>query len=100
MKGIIKMQIVVKIDSEDNVLVERKFFEHAAGRDNVAFLMRDRNISWETLQHYVNVVEERFIELEITKEEIARKYEPKELEGASYNYQYDFNNESIIYEVA
>lgn len=94
------MKIVVKIDSEDSNLVERKFFEHAAGRDTVAFLMKDKDIKWDVLQHYVNIVEERFIELEFTKDEISRKYEPKDFEGASYSYSFDFKNESIIYEIA
>ena len=94
------MQIVVKIDSEDNNLVERKFFEHAAGKDNVAFLMRDKDVVWETLQHYIDVVEKRFYELEKVKELISKKYEPSDLNGASYNYSFDFNNETIIYEVA
>lgn len=95
-----KMKIVVKIDSEDSNYVERKFFEHVAGRETVAFLMKDKDIQWETLQHYINIVEERFIELEFTKDEIAKKYEPKDFEGASYNYSFDFKNESIIYDVA
>ena len=94
------MQIVVKIDSEDSNYVERKFFEHAAGKDTVAFLMRDKDVQWDILQHYIDVVESRFIELEFTKSEMSKKYEPKDLEGASYKYSFDFNNESIIYEVA
>lgn len=94
------MQIVVKIDSEDNILVERKFFEHQAGKDTIAFLMKDKDIQWDTLQHYINVVETRFTELELTKEAITKKYLPKDFENASYNYSFDFNNETIIYEIA
>jgi hypothetical protein len=93
------MQIVVKIDSEDSVLVERKYFEHMAGKDTVAFLMKDKDIKWDTLQHYINVVESRFTELELTKEAITKKYLPKDFEDATYTYSFDFNNESIIYNI-
>lgn len=94
------MQIVVKIDSEDSVLVERKYFEHMAGKDTVAFLMKDKDIQWDTLQHYINIVESRFTELELTKEAITKKYLPKDFDGATYTYSFDFNNESIIYNIA
>lgn len=93
------MQIVVKIDSEDSVLVERKYFEHMAGKDTVAFLMKDKDIKWDTLQHYINVVESRFTELELTKEAITKKYLPNDFEDATYTYSFDFNNESIIYNI-
>lgn len=94
------MKKVVKINSEDSTLVERKFYEHSAGKDNVAFLMRDKDVIWETLQHYIDVVETRFYELEKVKEQISKKYEPKEFAGQSYNFSFDFNEETIIYEMA
>lgn len=94
------MKEVVKINSEDSNLIERKFYEHAAGKDNVAFLMHDKDIAWEKLQHYIDVVESRFSDLEKTKERLSKKYEPKEFVGKSYNYSFDFNDESITYEMA
>lgn len=88
----------IKILSEDSNLVERKFYEHAAGKDSIAFLMKDADVNSELLQDYINIVEARFYELEKTKALISKKYEPIELKGKSYNYSFDFEEETIIYE--
>lgn len=90
--------IVIKIDSEDSNLIERKFYEHAAGKDNIAFLMKDADVNRELLQEYISIVEVRFFELEKLKVLISKKYEPVELKGKSYVYTFDFENETIIYE--
>ena len=89
---------VVKIDSQDSNMIEQKFFEHAAGKDNIAFLMKDNDIDWSVLQHYINVVEVRFFELEQMKSRLSKKYEPSELKGKRYNFSFDFENETIAYE--
>jgi len=94
------MKVVVKIEPEDNALVESRYFEHAAGKDNIAFLMRDDQIKWSTLQHYIDVVETRYYMLEKTKEQISRKYCPEDFKDASYTYSFNFENESIVYELA
>lgn len=90
--------IVVKIDSEDSNLIERKYFEHAAGKDNIAFLMHGDAINMDVLQQYINIVEKRFYELEKSKKYISEKYCPKELKGKEYSYTFDFDEETIIYE--
>lgn len=90
--------IVIKIDSEDSNLIERKFYEHAAGKDNIAFLMKDADVNRDLLQEYISIVEVRFFELEKLKVLISKKYEPVELKGKSYVYTFDFENETIIYE--
>lgn len=90
--------IVIKIYSEDSNLIERKFYEHAAGKDNIAFLMKDADVNRELLQEYISIVEVRFFELEKLKVLISKKYEPVELKGKSYVYTFDFENETIIYE--
>ena len=87
----------VHILSEDNNLIERKFFEHSAGRDNIAFLMKDADINKELLDYYVTTVESRFYELEKTKRLLSKKYEPQELNGKPYNYSFDFEDETITY---
>lgn len=89
---------IIKIDSEDSNLAERKFYEHMAGRDNIAFLMKDSDVNIALLQDYINVVEARFYELEKIKTLISKKYEPVELNGKSYNYSFNFEDETIIYE--
>lgn len=92
------MRKEVKIDSEDSNLVERKFFEHAAGKDNIAFLMKDADVNMSLLQEYINVVEQRYYELEKSKSLISKKYEPIELRGKSYDYTFNFDDETITYE--
>lgn len=93
-----KRENVVKIDSEDNNLIERKYFEHAAGKDNIAFLMRGDEVNADLLQQYINIVEKRFYELEKSKKYISEKYCPDELKGKAYNYYFDFDEETITYE--
>lgn len=92
------MRINIKIHPEDSNLVERKFYEHAAGKDNIAFLMKDADVNRELLQDYINIIEVRYFELEKLKTLISKKYEPVELKGKPYGYTFDFENESIIYE--
>jgi hypothetical protein len=89
---------IVKIDSEDSNLIERKFYEHAAGKDNISFLMKDADINRELLQDYINIVETRFFELEKSKTLISKKYEPVEFNGKPYTYSFNFEDETIIYE--
>lgn len=90
--------IEIKIHPEDSNLVERKFYEHAAGKDNIAFLMKDADVNRDLLQDYINIVEVRFCELEKIKALLSKKYEPAELNGKPYAYTFDFENEAIIYE--
>ena len=87
----------VKIDHHDNIMLQTKFFEHAAGRDNIAFLMKDKDVRFDILQHYINVVEARYVTLELMKKELCKKYEPEILHGRSYDYVFDFDNEEIEY---
>ena len=86
---------IVKIESEDSLLVERKFYEHQAGRDNIAFLMKDKDVNWEILQHSINVVEERFVELELLKNEMDKKYCPENLQKVGHGYEFLFDTEEM-----
>lgn len=88
----------IRIHQEDSNLIERKFFEHAAGRDNIAFLMKDKEVNKELLREYIADVEVRFYELEKTKSLLSKKYEPSELKGKPYNYSFNFDEETILYE--
>lgn len=91
------MRIIVKIDSEDNNLIERRFFEHAAMRDNVAFLMKDEDVNEEILDRLVKNVGTLYYALEKTKRLLSKKYEPIELKEKPYNYAFDFEDETITY---
>lgn len=92
-----RKQIIVKIDEEDCNLIERKYFEHAAMRDSVAFLMKDRDVNEAILDKLVRQTGVLYYELEKSKRLISKKYEPFEIKGKSYNYSFDFEEETITY---
>ena len=91
------MRIVIKMYSEDSNLVERKFFEHASMKDCVAFLMKDKDVNQELLDGYVRKVGGLYYELEKAKRILSKKYEPQEVHGKSYEYYFDFEDETITY---
>lgn len=87
----------ITVDSEDINIVERKHFEHAAMRDCVAFLMKDVDVNQELLDKYVKNVCGMYYELEKSKRLLSKKYEPNELHDKSYEYYFDFEDETITY---
>ena len=94
----VKEMRIVKIDSEDSNLIERKFYEYRAGRENISFLMKDKEVNIELLNEYIRIVEVRYCELEKTKVLMSKKYEPFDLKGKPYSYSFDFEEETIIYD--
>lgn len=86
---------IVKIESEDSLLVERKFYEHQAGRDNIAFLMKDKDVNWDILQHYIDVVETRWVELEMLKDEMDKKYCPENMRNKPHGYEFLFDTKQM-----
>lgn len=89
--------VVIRIDAEDCNLVERLFFEHAAMKDSVAFLMKDKDVNEELLDKIVRKVIYMYYELEKSKRLISKKYEPSEIKGLPYEYYFDFEDETITY---
>ena len=89
--------VTIKAIPEDINLLEQKFYEHAALKDCVAFLMKDRDVNQELLDKYVRSVGSMYYELEKTKSLLSKKYEPQELRGMSYEYYFDFEDETITY---
>lgn len=85
----------VGIDAQDSLLVERKFYEHQAGRDNIAFLMKDKDVNWEILQHYIDVVETRWVELEMLKDAMDKKYCPNYMIGKQHRYEFLFDKQQM-----
>ena len=90
-------QIRIKMHPEDSNLLERKFYEHAALKDCVAFLMKDKDVNKELLDKYVRSVGSMYYELEKAKRLLSKKYEPQELRGMSYDYYFNFEDETITY---
>lgn len=89
--------IRVPMDTEDISLVERLFYEYNSSKDLVGYLMQQDKVNEEYLQQYINITERRFVELELTKEGMDRKYRPENIEPI--NYSFDFINEELVYEV-
>lgn len=89
--------IIVRIHPEDSNLIERLFFEHAAMKDCVAFLMKDDDVNQELLEKYVRNVGGMYYELEKSKRLLSKKYEPQELRGKPYEYYFNFEDETITY---
>ncbi len=82
--------MIVSIPEDTSLKVERLFYEYTGGRETVKFLMKDREVNWEVLQNYVNVVEARYTELEMLKKAVSGKYLPDELRGSDLNYGFEF----------
>lgn len=94
-----KKEIVVPIPQETSEKVERLFYSWKGGRESVAFLMKDKDVRWDILQQYVNVVETRYAELEMLKSAISGQYlpDPIRFSGVSYDYEFLFGESSIRY---
>ena len=92
-------EIIVPIPEETSVKVERLFYEWRAGRETIAFLMKDKDVRWDILQQYVNVVETRYTELELMKEGISKQYAPIPMgeSGVPFDYEFLFDRSSIRY---
>jgi len=86
---------IVEIEPHESETVERLFYEYNAGKENIAFLMRDKQVNYDILQEYINVVEARYVELEMMKIGIGEKYKP--LPDKDFDFEFDFRNHSIIY---
>lgn len=94
----IKLEIkagIVDIDEQDSLLVERKFYEQQAGRDNIAFLMKDKDVNWDILQHYIDVVETRWVELEMLKSGMDKKYCPENMRNEPHGYEFLFDTKQM-----
>ena len=85
--------IIIGVDESNNV--ERLFLEFHAGREIIAFLMKDKEIQYDILQEYIDIVEAKYVELELMKSELSEKYKPFNMK--EYDYRFDFRNNSIIY---
>lgn len=91
--------IIVPIPEQTSLSVERLHYEYTAGRESVKFLMKDKDVRWDILQNYVNVVEARFTELEMLKKSVTDKYVPGEIRqsGLAFDYEFLFDRSAIRY---
>ena len=93
--------LTVQIPEETSGKVERLFYEWKAGRETIAFLMKDKDVRWDILQQYVNVVETRYTELEMMKDAVAKQYAPIPIgeSGDPFDYEFLFDQSAIRYKL-
>ena len=89
--------IKIQIDEFDSARVERLFYLSNAKLSNVAFLMKDSDIDKENLMAYIKEADEVRVEMELTRNAIAKKYLPKSLVGKGFNYEFLFDTNEIAY---
>lgn len=92
-----RKNIIVKVDPQDSNIVERKYYEHASCKDNIAFLSKDTEVKNDLLIDYLNILDTRYYELEKSKSLISKKYCPDEIKGKPYDYSFDFEEDTITY---
>ena len=89
--------IKIKLTDEECRKVEKEFFEYQAIKDILTFINSQDSINIGALKVYMAEAEERFTELERAKREVSKAKCPSELEGKDYNYEFNFNNQEIIF---
>ena len=89
--------IKIKLTDEECRKVEKEFFEYQAIKDILTFINSQDSINIGVLKEYMAEAEERFTELERAKREVSKASCPPELEGKDYDYEFNFNNQEIIF---
>lgn len=92
-------EIRVKLDHEDCSVIERGWYEYNASKDIIGYLMSQDKVDEKYLQQYINITECRYVELELKKRAVDLKYRPKDLRNKVANYEFDFENEELIYTI-
>ena len=89
------MEKKVKIPEQVSAYVEKLFFEYNASLNILRYLMSQDDVIDRYIKDYSNSSGRKYTELEIAKETVSKKYAPKEF--VAYNYNFDFDNNTIIY---
>ena len=89
----------VSIDPELSLNIERQFYEWKGGQENIAFLMKEKDVNHELLQEYINIVETRYASLEMLKTAAGKEFCPEFLKksGEDYAYTFLFDSCEILY---
>ena len=85
--------IIITVQGSEDI--ERWFFEYNASLNIIRYLMSQDDIKEEYMQRYLRRSEQKYTELEMVKENIAREYAP--VEFSKYNYTFDFEHNTIVY---
>lgn len=89
------MEKKVRIPEQVSTYVEKLFFEYNASVNILRYLMSQDDVKDEYIQRYSKNVQEKYIELETAKREVTKEYAPAEF--SRYNYNFDFDDCTIIY---
>lgn len=89
------MEKKVRIPEQVSTYVEKLFFEYNASVNILRYLMSQDDVKDEYIQRYSKNAQEKYIELETVKREVTKEYAPVEFD--EYNYNFDFDDYTIIY---
>lgn len=90
---------IILIPNELSLKVERQYFEYNSALNVVGYLMQRGNINEELLQKYIDTVEYRGVQLELTKQAVSKEYVPEHFKNKKYSYLFDFDECSLHFEV-
>ena len=90
-------KIIVKIAEEESREVEFLFHKYNSLMSILGYLHENGKASEEYLDKKLDELTYLHIELESKKNLYGMKYKPEQIQEA-FNYSFDFNNDSIIYE--
>lgn len=88
-------KIVVNIPSEVSTYVQKLFYEYNAYLNILSYISNECK-SKEYFDDYMKDSIQKSVELEIAKSNVSNQYKP---EGNMIGYLFDFENETIIYEM-
>ena len=89
-------EIKVQLAKEESTYVERLWYEYNASLNILRFLMSQETVLEQHLQKYLDSSEAKYAELEMAKDSVSKAHKPEEIIG-QYDYQFDFDEECLIY---
>ena len=96
------MEMRVTIPEDLSLNIERLFYEYNAGMQSVAFLSKDKDVPMDILKWKMDQTETTYAELEMLKNETAKKYLPDyiRLSRKDYDFTFMFDTSEIVYTFA
>lgn len=89
-------EIKVQLTSKESTYIERLWYEYNASLNILRFLMSQDTVLEQHLQKYLDSSEAKYTELEMAKDSVSKTHKPEEITD-EYDYQFDFDEECLIY---
>ena len=89
------MEKRIKINETVNVYIEALFFEYNALQNILRYLSSQDDVKHEYIDRYFQEAKNKYIELELAKQEVAEQYKPNDMLVKKYTF--DFDNCEIVY---